>query len=248
MKRIPHDDLRNNLEGLTRDLLYDIAKKLHVPGFRRQKRSELIHTILQNYNNDRVLDALQMGRRDKFRHIVFGGQVIAVIAAIGLLYVHFLKPYIYREKIDCSQNWGVLASGDLGRFYHHVVYLQNAGRLDVDNVQVRIGPVGEKVMENCGELVNILPSHLRFSCRKEEQYIYLSIEQKLPPRQPVFIRFRYPYNQIEEFSTLPNIYQVNTSKGVYASCGEPPKNWGKIRVSGTEAPLLGNEIVRLSKK
>lgn len=248
MKRIPQDDLRINLTGLRRDLLYAIAKKLHVPDFRRQKRSELIHAILTNYSDDRIRDALQMSRRDKFHNIVFGGQVIAAIAAVVLLYVHFLKPYIDREKIDCSQNWGIQASGDLRRFFHHVVYLQNTGRLDMDNVQVRIGPAGETVEVNCNELIKVLPSHLRFSCRKEEQYIYLSIDQKVPPRQPIFIRFRYPYNQIEEFSTLPNIYQVNTSKGVYESCGEPPKNWGNIRVSGMEAPLLGNEIVRLSKK
>jgi hypothetical protein len=248
VKRIPGDDLRKNLVGLTRDSLYDIAKKLHVPGFWRQRRSELIHNILAKYSGDRIRDALQVGRRDKFHNIVFGGQVIGAIAVIVLLYGHFLKPYADREKIDCSQNWGILASGDLGRFHHHVVYLQNAGRVDMENVQVRIGPTGEEVKENCDELINILPSHLRFSCRKEEPYIYLSIDQKLPPRQPVFIRFKYPYNQIEYFSTLPNIDQVNTSKGVYESCGEPPKNWGRIRVSGMEAPLLGNEIVRLSIK
>jgi hypothetical protein len=219
-----------------------------VPGFRRQKPSELIHNIITHYSDEKIQDALQIGRRDKYRNIVFGAQVIGAIAAIGLLYFHFLKPYIYREKIDCSQNWGIQASGDLKRFFHHIVYLQNSGRLDVNNVQVLIGPAGAKGKENCDELIKILPAHIRFSCRKDEQYIYLSLEQKLPPRQPIFIRFIYPYNQIEEFSPLPNISQVNTGKGVYDGCGEPPINWGNIRVSGMEAPLLGNKIVRLSNK
>lgn len=248
MKRISRNDLRHNLEGLNRDQLYIIAKKLHVPGFRRQKRSELINNMLTNYSNDKIQDAWQIGGRDKYRNIVWAAQVIAAIAAIGLLYVHFLKPYIYREKIDCSQNWGIQASGDRKRFLHHIIYLQNSGRLDVDTVQVRIGPTGEKLKVNCDELIKITPPHIRFSCRKEEPYIYLSLEQKLPPHQPIFIRFRYPYNQVEEFTILPNIYQVKTSTGVYEGCGGPPINWGNLRVSGMEPALLGNEIVRLSKK